>query len=254
MTQLHQILAVESEKKKVLDTILSETETNFSKRAEVQFRGQSRRTISKLEGTRDELTITQPVTSVPDRVKYTFDMIADAIDVTLSKEQTNGLGTATAELVVDNKSFGTLAVGSLLALEKIMRKIRGVIAHAPTLDLHSHEWTQSESLGENFWESEESVKNRTRTVKVTRKAEGYATPPTGDESKIPTAVFDEDQLIGHIHEKSFSGEWHPNQKHVVLSRLDMIIDAVTTARGKANSVEIKESKIAKGLLQFALGK
>ena len=128
--QLHQLLAVENDRKVQANNILQETINTFTKRHD-HFDG-----IVKTYEAYDEADQKIPpetkeiATTVKSKLNYSKQAISKGVDAQISKEETNASGTVKAELKIGDTSFGDLSATSLLALEQFLVKIRNMYAVA----------------------------------------------------------------------------------------------------------------------------
>ncbi len=241
--QLHQLLAVEQDRRGRATEILQEAGVLFTKKNE-HLDG-----IVKVYRPKDDTgdvipdEIKEIVTTVADKLKYTVPFISKAIDAQLSKEETNASGLARAELLIDDHSFGELAATSLLALEQHLQRLLGLYRVIPTLD-PAKRWSESDNEGHTFV-SDTEVKFRTN------KVESFdVVVQATKEFPAQVVKVTKDVQVGSWETIYKSGRITPLQKSEVLSRIDRLIDAVKTARSKANEAEVKQIKVGESLLGF----
>jgi len=242
--QLHQLLAVENDRKQKANLIMSETENTFVKKQE-HFDGLVKTYIPKNDEDSDLIPdeIKAIVTTVADKVNYTKDAVVTAINAQLSKEETNASGEARADLVFGDKTF-SLSATSLLALEQNLLKIREVYKAIPTLD-PAKTWNNDSTEGNGFFKTDPEVKYRTK--KITRPLVKVAAT---DKHPAQVELVSEDIQVGHYETIYKSGKLTPAQKSNLLSRIDDLIDSVKRTRAVANQAEVKNIEIGKEIFDF----
>ena len=241
--QLHQLLAVEQDRRGRASEIMQESVTLFQKK-EDHLDGFIR-TYTPKDDKGDTLPPEQKliVTTVADKIKYASGFIIKAIDAQLSKEETNASGEARAELKIDDINFGELSATSLLALEQHLQKILGVYRVIPTVDPVKR-WKR-DSTQDNTYITETEIKHRTNKIEDFR-----VVVPATVEHPAQIAKMTKDEQVGTWETVYRSGKITPAQKSKLLSRIDALIDAVKRARAKANQAEVKQMKVGKALLEY----
>jgi hypothetical protein len=240
--KLHELLAVEQDRKNKAAAALGETLQTFSKR-DVLFDGMSKRYVAMEEDSEiipDETK--EMVTTLKEKLQQTLETFGIGIDAHLSKEETNASNTAKAELLVDGVSFGILSATSLLALETHLGKLRELYLAIPTLDL-TKKWIYDAQRA--VYRTEDEVKFRSiKRPKVIVKYEATKEHPA------QTELLYLDYQVGKYETTYYSGKISANQKALLLRRLDMLVEAIKTARAKANNVDVQNTSIAKRLFDF----
>jgi len=241
--QLHQLLAVEQDRRGRASEIIQEAVTLFQKK-EDHLDGFIR-TYHPKDDKGDTLPPEQKliVTTVAAKMQYANGFIIKAINAQLSKEETNASGLAKAELIVDDVNFGEFTATSLLALEQHLQKLLGVYRVIPTIDPVKR-WMPDPSQ-DNTFITETEVKHRTNKVEDFR-----VIVPATPEHPAQIAKIVKDEQVGTWETVYSSGKITPAQKSELLSRIDNLIDAVKKARAKANQAEVKQMKTGKALLEY----
>ena len=241
--QLHQLLAVEADRKQKGKVILTETINTFTKKGE-HFDGLIKTYKPNTEGG-DKVPdqIKEVVTNVIDKLNYAKDAIANALDAQLSKEETNSSGTARAELKIGDKSF-ELSATSLLALEQQLVNIRAMYKAIPTLD-PTRVWTEDTTQGNGIFMTAPEELYRTKKIhKPFVKAEATKEHPAQVE------IIADDVQVGKYETVYRSGKISPARKSEMLAKIDNLIDATKRARAKANQAEVVNTHIGKELFDF----
>lgn len=240
--QLHQILAVESEKKSTASSMLAEAIKTFQSK-QSHFDGETRRYDKQVDDS-DDLPNEhkEVVTNVKERLEYTLGFLGDVLDVVLQKEETNASGTAVAELKVGDVEFGTFAATSLLQMESQLKALRGLYNTIPTLD-PVKKWKKNTQNG--LWETGEETSFRSL-----KKKKVLVLHPATDKHPAQTAVIEEDVQVGTWSKSYASGRITPLQKSQLLGNIDKLINAVKKARSIANNAEVRSVKVAKKIFDF----
>jgi hypothetical protein len=240
--KLHEILAIEQDRKNKANQTIGEAKKVFSKNF-AAFDGMIKKYVSmeefaeQIPDERKEIVFT-----VKELMTNYLEPVIVAMDATLSKEETNASGTATAELIVGEKSFGSFSATALLALESHLGKMVDLYKSIPTLDT-SKKWNFDEQ--NDCYRTEEEVKFRTiKRPKVIVKYEATEKHPA------QTELLNLDFQVGKYETTYFSGRITPTQKALLLKRLEDLIEAVKVARSKANNVEVKNIKLGNQIFDF----
>jgi len=241
--QLHQLLAVEPERRNRATEITQEAFILFTKKEE-HLDGLVK-TYNPFDEKEVKLLpeVKEVVTTVSDKIAYISPFVIQAIDAQISKEETNASGTARAELKVGEKTFGELSATSLLALEQHLQRLLGLYRAIPTLD-PAKKWMRDSSQ-KNRYITDREIKFRTN------KQEDFVVvvPPT-KEHPAQIAKVVKDVTVGTADVVYMSGRITPAEKSDLLSRIDSLIVAVKQARSKANETEVQQKNIGKSILDF----
>lgn len=240
--KLHEILAIEQDRKNKANQSIGESKKTFSKGSAV-FDGMVKKYTSTEEFAEqipDESK--ELVTTVKKTLADTLAPVIVAIDATLTKEETNSSGLAQAELKLGDKVFGTYSATTLLALESHLSKVLDLYKTIPTLDT-TRKWFFDEQ--NDFYRTEEEVKFRTiKRPKVIVKYEAT------DQHPAQTELLNIDFQVGKYETTYFSGRLTPIQRHRLVDKLESLIEAVKIARSKANNVEVKQIKLGQDIFDF----
>ena len=240
--KLHELLAVEQDRKHKANQAIGETLKIFSKQ-DPQFDGMVKRYISLEEDSEqipDEMK--EMVSTVKEKLTATLEIVAQGIDANLSKEETNATGLAKADLVVGDKNLGSFSATSLLALEAHLVKIKELYQNIPTLDA-TKKWSFDSQKG--VFKTEEEVKFRSvKRPKVIVKYEATKEHPA------QTELLYLDFQVGKYETIYTSGKITPAQKSGLLKKVDDLLEAVKIARSKANNVEVNNIKVGQKIFDF----
>lgn len=240
--KLHELLAVEQDRKNRATAALGEALQAFTKRDAI-FDGMLKRYVPTEE---DSETIPdetkEMVSTLKDKLTQTLEVFGTGVDAHLSKEETNASNTAKAELLIGEQSFGILSATSLLALEGHLGKLREVYAALPTLDI-TKKWNFDAQR--SIYRTDEEVKFRSvKRPKVIVKYEATKEHPA------QTELLYLDFQVGKYETTYYSGKITAAQKATLLRRIDQLIEGVKTARAKANNVDVQNVKLSQRLFEF----
>ncbi len=240
--KLHELLAVEQDRKNKANQAVSETLQIFSKK-DVIFDGMNKRYVAMEADSEiipDESK--EMASTVKDKLISTLEIFATGIDAHLSKEETNSANIAKAELIIENQSFGTFSATSLLALETHFNKTKELYQTIPVLD-QAKKWSYDPQRA--IYRTDEEVKFRSiKRPKVIVKYEATKEHPA------QTELLYLDFQVGKYETTYFSGKITQVQKNTLIRRIDALLEAVKIARSKANNVEVTNMRVAQNLFNF----
>jgi hypothetical protein len=248
-TNLHEILAVEVDRKKTAERITDETFETFTKR-EQHFSGHIKKFEAITEtGETFNDDISHIVTTVKEKLSHFEKSVVSMIDVMITKESTNTQAKADIIIKEDGKEPITLAtdvpVQALVQIENILDRLRQKVYNAmPTLDPKIN-WFPDEQRGVGYWKSAEVKKRKTSKVQDFV----VVVPPT-DHHRAEIRDVTKDVQIGNWIEQSFSGMISPAEKSEILARVEKLIEAVKKARSRANGIEAINTKIGTRLFKY----
>ncbi len=240
--KLHELLAVEQDRKHKANQALGETRNNFTKK-DVLFDGMVKRYIALEEDSEQIPDETKEMLqTVKQKMDETTKVIIAGIDAHISKEETNASNTAKAELIASNVNFGTFSATSLLALETHLSKLKELYQAIPTLD-PTRKWELDKK--DNVYKTEPEVKFRSvKRPKVIVKYEATEKHPA------QTELLYLDFQVGKYETVYSSGKITIAQKNELLNRLDTMLESVKIARAKANQVDVNNIEIGQRLFDF----
>ena len=189
------------------------------------------------------------ITTVPEKLDYFIDSVQDYVQNVLTKERTNGMGTARAELIVDEQSWGEFTSNELLCLKSILEKpeLTQMIQAIP-VRTDTDIWTKSKA--DEYLNREVFEKNQVTQINKTTVKEQYILEDpnldrlkTSDAYKAIVASKDTVMELGTQTRQEFSGQWTHVQRANALDKLTHLKNAVVIALEKANDVEVIESTL-----------
>lgn len=147
---------------------------------------------------------------------------------------------ALTDVVVDGQTIlSQIPATYCLFLEKKLADLTTFISHIPTLDA-AQKWTYDEDL-EAYRAAERTTTHLKKLPKVITLAE-----PT-DKHPAQTQLLQEDKIIGNWTNIALSGAIPAKMKNELKERVGKLLEAVVTAREKANSVEVVDVDTSKVL-------
>jgi hypothetical protein len=174
-------------------------------------------------------------------IRKTTDELTKLFDVVATKDWANC--TAKADIVVNGVSLlSQVPATYLLFLEKQLVDLHTFIKKLPVLDA-SEVWIFDASA--DSWATEPI--QTTKTKKIPRnhvKAEATEKHPAQVE------VYYEDVMVGNWRTIKFSGALPAQRINELLSRVELLQEAVKFAREEANSLEVSEQKVGAKILNY----
>jgi len=240
--KLHELLAVEQDRKHKGNQAIGEAKNTFTKK-DTYFDGMVKRYVSLEE--ESELIPDEKkaiVTTVKGKLEEAIEAIVKGIDAHISKEETNASEKARAELIIEGKSFGLFSATSLLALESHLNKIKDLYANIPLLDSAKQFHFDPQ---EGVYKTEPEVKFRSvKRPKVIVKYEATEKHPA------QTELLYLDIQVGKYETVYTSGRLTLAQKSQLIKRIEGLLEAVKMARSKANHAEVTKVNIGQQLFDF----
>lgn len=240
--KLHELLAVEQDRKHKANHAIGDTKKLFEKKAP-HFDGMTKRYVS-LEENSEQIPDERKeiVTTVKDSLEKAIAVIEKGIDAHLSKEETNASGVAKAELVVGEVNLGTFSATSLLALESHLNKLKDLYGQIPVLE-STKKWQLDMQQG--IYATDEEVKFRSvKRPKVIVKYEATKEHPA------QTELLYLDFQVGKYETTYTSGRIPVAHKNQMIERINQLLEGVKVARSKANNVEVKKIHVAQKIFNF----
>lgn len=242
MTVLHQVLAVEKGLKSRVNRQATDL-FHLLKKNDFFF-GMSRRyTPSDDLGERfpDENIVIRA--NVEDVLAETATLNIEYWDLVYSKDVANT--KATADIRIGGLVLAEgVPVTYLLFLEKQLQDIRTTFAAAPVLPLDEN-WTLDKAQG--VFRSDPVETNRTKKTPF-----AFEKAPATDKHPAQVEVMTEDVVVGKWAKTTFSRALTPGRKAKLLSRIDLLIQAVQYAREEANAQEVLDREIGRFFFDYLL--
>lgn len=246
MPVLHELLAVESDAAGYAEKVYEEAATTFTKKPD-HFKGNSTSVIY-LSDDRQNENISESkeiVSTVQAKLDYVNKGLARLWDVYLQRDLTNT--TAFADLVIDGVVLAPKVPGIfLLMMEKRLSQYRNLLQVIPTLE-PAIAWHEDPTRGEGIFKS--PVRTTMKTEKV---LEHKILVAATDKHPAQVEKWTADVNVARSETTHFSGMWSVAHKSEVLGRLDKLLEAVKTARMRANLVEVVPAKIGSAMLDYVM--
>ena len=244
MGKLHELLAVEADRKKASDRLVSESIKTFKK--ENLFSGSVKRTEMFDE---DEVKISDEIlkleTTVDENLDYSLNALVKYWDTVASKDSTNM--DAKSDVVVNGKLLlSGVPATTLLGMEKKINELRNLYNAIPTL-----------SPGINWVIDESQEKkgvfrnlNDLETLKTMKEIEFRTVAEPTKEHPAQVVQVPTTKNIGRFVTTKWSGMVTPYEKARRITNIETILSAVKKARQRANSVKTVDIKIGQVIVDF----
>ncbi len=230
----------------------------FFKGSQGAFKGEKKTYIPKpgtidIPGNRGNILV---ATTVTEKLDYLSQSSSDYIDSLFALEKTNSAGLASAELLVDGKSFGKLSSLELLRLKSLLEHgtFKDVYENIPVRS-DSENWTSTNDdmyTSRNIYEGPKTAGVQKSTIK-----ESYILPDPNISSTSVTnyipQLASKDTVIelGDYTFQKFSGELSHLERAGILQRRSKLLTAVINALKVANDVEsISSDMTARKLFSY----
>lgn len=240
--KLHEILAVEQDRKNKANLAIGQFKKQFTNRSEL-FDGLIKKYVPLEENAEQIPDETKEIfATVKQSLNKALEPVIVAINATLSKEETNASGTARADLIINDKNLGNFSATTLLALESQLSKVLDLYKAIPTLDTSRKYFFDEQN---DVYRTNEEVKFRTiKRPKVIVKYEATEKHPA------QTELVSLDFQVGRYETTYLSGRITLTQKNKLVENIEQLIEAVKIARSKANNVEVNNVKLGQDLFDF----
>ena len=244
MRRIHQLLTQEAEVKKLWLTTATQTYHNLQK-ADL-FEGHVR-TFQPKADTEEAMPAEERKVQciAEDMLAALHKVTADLLNVTAAKDRTNC--EAFADVVVNGeKLLEKVPVSFLIFLEKRLVDLRTNLAKCAVLSADKN-WT-FDSQSRLHKTAEE------RQQRKVKKQVAITLAQATDKHPAQTQLITEDVYVGDFVGVKMSGAMSPAKQKQLLDKLQLLIEAVKSARQEANMTAVKEETIlGKKVMDFILG-
>jgi len=251
MTQLHELLAVETGLAETANRITKEVTKTLSTKQSL-FAGMSKHhTI--FDDANQHMVQAPENKEVQSTVQEQLDFLANNLisywDVSLQKEEANQ--RANADIIIDGTTIATSVPSIvLLSMEKKLTSLLAVYNGIPTLD-SATAWEPAPEYAKSHVFRTKFVTERQQSV-VTKDFKEVS--PATEHHPAQVKQVESTEVIGKYTITDFSGAVPSSEKAAKLARLTKLIAAVKQARQRANNVEVNtELTIGKSLLDYING-
>lgn len=241
--KLHELLALEEDRRGKANKILEECESTFKNKQEhfrsqlVTFRSLDEKDESKVEGQ------VEMVSTVDAKLKYVANTVGQYYDVLMQKEKTNALAKADIVLSDGTVFLKDVPATGLLALEKQLQELMRVYNAIPTLE-PGLPWKLAPDQGDKIFTYSDS---KVRTKKEIKAVVLY---PATDKHPAQVSSVNEDVKVGNVETIINSSKFTSKRKSEILERLDNLKTAVKQARMRANTQDIQDAKVGEKLFKY----
>jgi hypothetical protein len=246
VTKLHEILAVEGDRAKAAQKVLTEARHVFSSKHNL-FTGAHRRLEMFSEERKQEeasAEVMQRVTeTVPSKLAYITKALATYWDLVLLKEATNQ--RAEAELIIGDVVLGKLPATWLLGMESKLGQLRDVLDVVPTWPA-GHDWQADTSMGTHIYKAADPKRSRREEKTMESKVLYDATK----EHPAQIEKWMANHVVGMYTDTAWTGTVSPAVKSEMLERCDKVLRAVKKARQRANRTDVVKNKVSKRLIGY----
>jgi hypothetical protein len=250
MAKIHELLAVEANLKGQANATRLELQNTFEKKK--HHFSQSIQTFQPFEEGKPAITesVLDLQTTVAKEIKWLSTFLIKAIDAGHQVNVGNTIARADVVLEDGTTLLEDIPSIALLEMEKRMKELQDFINTIPTLD-PAKGFDLDKSQGEGVYAARETMKVRTRKIKKI-----YTLSPATDKFPAQVQLIDEDEPVGTITTREWSGLLTVADKGEYLERTENIIRALKKARSRANDKEIDTDKTRVGakLLGFVFSK
>jgi hypothetical protein len=240
MAKLHEILAVENDKKAIAEKVLKETVKTFAdKKAHFN---QTTIVVKPYKETDkfEEPKNTPMIDTVKSKLDYTAKQVIPLLDVTYQKELANC--SAKSDIVIGTEVLAKdVPATVLLNLEKRLTEIRSVYDAIPTLPPGS-DWKRDESTG-HYRFTDVRIRSMKQNVPLIKVEATKEHPAQVD-------VFSKDVPVADVTTTEITSFYSATEKSETLERVDTLIQAVKRARARANNTEVPKVQIGADLFRF----
>ncbi|MCK9558039.1 MAG: hypothetical protein M0R50_08385 [Candidatus Cloacimonetes bacterium] len=241
MAKLHQIIALAKGKKARAISGLTELHKLHQKTALLDGIARTYRPIKDDDAEKLPSESKKVQLRVSESIEKAKVILTDVIDIVATQDVANT--EAFADVVVDgNIVIEHVPATHLLFLEKQLVDLHTFVSKLPTLD-PSESWHHDDATDCYANESAETI----RTKKIPRNNVKY---DATDKHPAQVETWMEDVAVGYWSTTKFSGGILDSDRRAILARIIKLQEAVQTARGEANSIDVKNISIAKKFLSY----
>ena len=252
---LHLLLALRESHDKTYKNCITDMLDKFQKK-QTLFMGE-RKIHTAVDGYLQDpakVSFKKVASTVAEQLEWLKDTILPGLNELFSIEKTNSSGKATAELMVEDKSWGTFSSLELLRLKSILENpiLKKMYAEIP-IRKESEIWKKSEDPlyreTAGIFQSELQEGDTRTTIK---KKIIVDDPHVKDAPNRPPIVDELTETVktGTYSVQFFSGESSVEERAYMLKRLDILHKAVIAALERANSIDAVESTLGNRIFDY----
>lgn len=244
MSKLHEIIAVASGKKGEVEKEITEVYKQIQKPDLFDGIQRTYRPIAedgeKLPAERKNVQLKTDAVIAEVVQKWT-----DLFDVTLTLDAGNQIAKGDVTVNGGAAIIEGVPVPTLLFLEKHLKDVKTFIEKLPTPD-PSEQWVHDPNSGS-------LVTPPVDTARTKKSARAIVKYPATEQHPAQTEMIVEDILAGYWTTVKQTTKISADKKEAMLRRASAMIDAVKTARERANSVEVEQRKMGSAVLSYIFG-
>jgi hypothetical protein len=248
LAKIHELIPVEADKVTIANGLVDEAINTFSKKPD-HFLGQNR-VVQMYDETRQAENTTdrkELVETVDGKLDHVWDGLREAIDVTVTKENSNTSPQARADVVVGGKTVLTdVPATALLALEKRLAHLKSLYQAIPTLD-PSYAWEADDTAALPGAMRTKYPQESQKTEKVPGFQVLYEATK---EHPAQVREYTMDQNVAKVIVERQSGLISPARKAQLLTRISALATAVKQARQRANMADVIPLNVADDIRSF----
>lgn len=179
------------------------------------------------------------VTTVPERLDYTFKMMERLFDFLVTRDKANTQAFANIE-IDGNIIAADVPIDTIIEGQKILTKLRDdILRMLPTLDM-SYKWEKDRA---GIWK-----RGPVETYRTEKQVRGVELAKATEKHPAQIERVSEDVAVGKFNAVYFSGLTTPKIMHELLEECEKLIRAFKEAQTKANEVEVTDIKIGSVIL------
>lgn len=174
------------------------------------------------------------------------ESLTDVMDIVATQEYGNC--SAKADIVIDGVVLAEkVPVTYILFLEKQADNIKSLISKLPVLSSDTR-WNKSGS-DPNVYVTDVVQTNRTKKV-----PKAFVKAPATDKHPAQVEMFTEDVIVGNWNKVDMSSAIPISQRDEMLKRVEKFREALKVAREEANSIQVTNVTIGKGIMNYLLAR
>lgn len=246
MGKLHELLAVESDKRKTSERLVAESIKTFKK--ENLFTG----TVKRTEMFDDDAVkvpdeVLKLETTVNENLDYSLTELVKYWDVVAQKDATNS--GAKADVIIDGHVLlRNVPSTTLLGMEKKLNDLRNLFNSIPTLPPGIDWQIDNTHALQNVFKSTIN----TETFKTQKDTEYREMSPATEQHPAQMDKVGVIKTIGRFTTVRWSGMVTPHKKAKMITNLESVLTAFKKARQRANEQDTVDIKIGESIVDFIL--
>lgn len=247
-TKIHELIPVENDRVAAANALVDEAIVTFSKKAD-HFIGHIR-TVEMYDETRQTENTTEVkelVETVDSKLNHVWNALVKAIDVTVTKENSNTSPDARADVIIDGAVImAGIPATALLALERKTGQLLGLYQAIPTLD-PAYAWEADASAALPGVMKTKLPQEGQKTEKVPGFQVMYEAT---DKHPAQIREYTIDKNVAKVRVSRNSGMVSPATKALWLARISALHTAVKQARQRANLADVLDLNVAKAIHEY----